>query len=885
MKDYSERVSVSVPEATAYPIPPIYRKLVWANIIVQSLLPISLALTPAITAASVKDDRQTSQIRTRPLILREGETVDDIAERYHLSVSQLKHLNQFRIFSKGFEQLSAGDEIDVPVLSAHDIPPEKNADTSSQTAEIGRWLSGSAASLAQSTSGPHHTQVTDAAMSQARSAAVSGGEAAVSAWLNQFGTARLNLGVDDHLGLNNSSLDMLVPLYDNGNDVFFTQFGGRRDSSRTTLNLGAGVRLFRGHWMYGVNTFLDNDITGHNRRIGVGGEAWTDYLKLSANSYLGMTDWHQSRDFQDYDERPANGFDVTANGWLPAYPQLGAKLKYEQYQGDHVGLMGKDTLQKNPRALTTGIEWTPVPLVTFGADYRNSSGRDETQLNAEFRWQFGESLHAQLSGDNVAGMRTLAGSRLDLVERNNNIILDYRKQELVKITLPEAIRGQSLSEQLLTATVTAKHGLSNVEWSAPELLASGGQIAPVGLQGLKVQLPSFRTSGSNQYVIRARAKDIEGNYSSYAQTFLTVDSMPVSASRSKVDFGLDRLPADGSSSSLITVTLRDEKGNPASGMASAIIVPFIFTPLNTAMNASPSMGGRIWDVLTEPVMAHAIAEMPASAASGGVKISVFKERKPGTYEAMLTAGVVPGTVTINPSVGEVRLVSKSITLGYSSNEYIFSKPILPSLNPVADGRPVSVHVPVITPDGKPVKNVSVPITVDGRLQTVMTDENGNAVVSINGRQTAGEYTSIIVLNGHSQSITLHFQQNQEAVDVAFGTAPKDISIIADGLASGHLTFQVLDTQGRGIAGEKVSFTVAGNKTNSAITGASGEVTLQLAPSKQFQDMIVVAELKNGVSQSVTVHFIEPPQSQLAASVVAANSVLTVSPASIAADDS
>ncbi|HDP9620698.1 TPA: inverse autotransporter beta domain-containing protein, partial [Escherichia coli] len=45
-----------------------------------------------------------------------------------------------------------------------------------------------------------------------------------------------------------------------------------------------------------------------------------------------------SPDIEDYQERPANGWDIRAEGYLPAWPQLGASLMYEQYYGDEVGL-------------------------------------------------------------------------------------------------------------------------------------------------------------------------------------------------------------------------------------------------------------------------------------------------------------------------------------------------------------------------------------------------------------------------------------------------------------------------------------------------------------------------------------------------------------------
>lgn len=95
---------------------------------------------------------------------------------------------------------------------------------------------------------------------------------------------------------------------------------------------------------------------------GGGAEVATDYLKFSANTYFGLTGWHQSRDFSSYDERPADGFDIRTEAYLPAYPQLGGKLMYEKYRGDEVALFGKDDRQKDPHAVTLGVNYTPVPF-------------------------------------------------------------------------------------------------------------------------------------------------------------------------------------------------------------------------------------------------------------------------------------------------------------------------------------------------------------------------------------------------------------------------------------------------------------------------------------------------------------------------------------------
>ena len=251
----------------------------------------------------------------------------------------------------------------------------------------------------------------------------------VEQWLQQFGTARVQLDVDEHGKWDSSAVDFLAPLYTTKNLYVFTQLGFRAPDDRKTGNLGLGVRKFTEKWMYGGNLFFDNDFTGHNRRMGLGAEAWTDYVKLTANTYIGLNDWHDSRDFDDFYEKPASGFDVRTEGYIPSLPQLGAKIIYEKYYGDDVALFDKDYLQSNPSAITLGLNFTPVPLVTAGIDYRHGQdSMDETKFSLNFRYSFGQPLKDQLSPSAVAHLRQLDGSRYELVDRNNEIILQYKKK-------------------------------------------------------------------------------------------------------------------------------------------------------------------------------------------------------------------------------------------------------------------------------------------------------------------------------------------------------------------------------------------------------------------------------------------------------------------------
>ena len=125
------------------------------------------------------------------------------------------------------------------------------------------------------------------------------------------------------------------------------------------------------------------------------------------------------------DERPANGFDVRLQGWLPQYPHFGGKFIYEHYFGDEVGLTSEDERERNAWAFTTGVTWTPFPLMTLGIEQSLEKGDEgNTRVQMDLAWRLGESLKSQISPDEVASLRELKGSRYSLVERNTVIILE-----------------------------------------------------------------------------------------------------------------------------------------------------------------------------------------------------------------------------------------------------------------------------------------------------------------------------------------------------------------------------------------------------------------------------------------------------------------------------
>ncbi|WP_053067891.1 inverse autotransporter beta domain-containing protein [Xenorhabdus khoisanae] len=324
-------------------------------------------------------------------------------------------------------------------------------------------------------------------------------------WLSQFGTARINFGLDRKWTLKNNSLDILLPLYDNKADwLFFSQLGYRNQDSRNTMNLGLGGRYFYQNWMYGLNTFYDHDFTGKNQRLGLGGEIWGDYIKFSANTYYRLSDWQKSRNFQDYYERPANGYDINGEFFLPAYPNLGMKLTYEQYFGDKVTLFNRDTKQKNPSLAKLGLTYTPIPLVTMGVDYKQGeSGHTETQFLANLIYRFGVPFTTQFSPANVASMRTLAGSRYDLAERNNHIVLDHLKREQEILIALEPIVGYGHQEIPVNLPIPSNIDIKKIRWAVPDnaFLPNKGKLSSDSDQSIVITLPSYQETHKNDYLL------------------------------------------------------------------------------------------------------------------------------------------------------------------------------------------------------------------------------------------------------------------------------------------------------------------------------------------------------------------------------------------------
>ncbi|HHP0487377.1 TPA: inverse autotransporter beta domain-containing protein [Vibrio harveyi] len=305
-------------------------------------------------------------------------------------------------------------------------------------------------------------------------------EQSVSNWLSHYGTTEFDIDLLNGLNNISSSLGLLLPFYDNGSQLWFSQVGyqyhnSHRYQDRDFVNLGLGFRQRYDQSMLGLNAFYDIDLSRPHRRGSVGIEYAKDYLSLSGNYYFPLSDWRVSPDFDRYLERPAKGFESKVKAYLPLYPQIGASLSYERYFGQKVDVGGSFDPHSNPYNTTFGVEYTPFPLLTFTTDYEKTKGkRASLNTGINVRYRFGVPWKEQVSPEQVPLSRQLAWQWRDLVARNNSIVLEYKDKPTFYVaasdyTVQALNAGDQYKPLMLTVEVndSSNMGSFDFNWQIP----------------------------------------------------------------------------------------------------------------------------------------------------------------------------------------------------------------------------------------------------------------------------------------------------------------------------------------------------------------------------------------------------------------------------------
>ncbi len=569
-------------------------------------------------------------------------------------------------------------------------------------------------------------------------------------------------------------------------------------------------------------------------------------LKLSGNGYLRLSNWRSAPELDnDYEARPANGWDLLrAEGWLPAWPQLGGKVVYEQYYGDEVALFGKDERQNDPHAITAGLSYTPVPLISFSAEQRQGKqGENDTRIGMELTLQPGHSLQKQLDPAEVAARRSLVGSRYDLVDRNNNIVLEYRKKELVRLTLTDPLKGKPGEVKSLVSSLQTKYALKGYDIEAASLQSAGGKVAVSG-KDIQVTIPPYRFTAmpetDNTYPIAVTAEDSKGNFSRREESMVVVEKPTLSLAGSTLSVDLQILLADGKSTSTLTYTARDSSGKPIPGMT-----------LKTQVKGLQDFA-----------------------------LSEWKDNGNGTYTQIVTAGKTSGALSLMPQFNGDDIAKTPALIAIVANTASRADSTIETDqdNYVA-GKPIVVKVTLRDDNGNGVTGRKELLK-----QTVKVDNTKADAVSAWTEESEGiykaSYTAHLIGDKLTAQLTMPGWQTKHS-DAFSIAGDKDTAKIAAMQITANnavarrdhntVAVTVRDVHQNLLQGQNVTFTVVNGAAvfadpNGGIvtTDKDGIASVNLA-SDQAVNSLIKAET-NGSSQSVEVSFITGDISQLTSTI-------------------
>ncbi|HHU8864347.1 TPA: inverse autotransporter adhesin IatC [Escherichia coli] len=815
-------------------------------LITQTIFPVMAAAPTHINPAHSNTAASLilPNVKTIPYTLGALESPPTVAARFGITVDELRRLNQFRTFARGFDHVRQGDEIDVPLINSYS--PEARNLKAMQMERDGKDPQMQVAEVAQQ-SGTLLARDMDSeqAASMARGWVASSASAQATDWLSRWGTARVSLGVDEDFSLKSSSFEFLHPWYETPDNLVFSQHTLHRTDDRTQTNHGIGWRYFTPSWMSGVNMFIDHDLTRYHTRTGMGVEYWRNYLKLSGNGYLRLSNWRSAPELDnDYEARPANGWDLRAEGWLPAWPQLGGKLVYEQYYGDEVALFGKDERQNDPHAITAGLSYTPVPLISFSAEQRQGKqGENDTRIGMELTLQPGHSLQKQLDPAEVAARRSLVGSRYDLVDRNNNIVLEYRKKELVRLTLTDPLKGKPGEVKSLVSSLQTKYALKGYDIEAASLQSAGGKVAVSG-KDIQVTIPPYRFTAmpetDNTYPIAVTAEDSKGNFSRREESMVVVEKPTLSLTDSTLSVDQQILLADGKSTSTLTYTARDSSGKPIPGM-------------------------------TLKIQAKGLQDFA---------LSEWKDNGNGTYTQIVTAGKTSGALSLMPQFNGDDIAKTPALIAIVANTASRADSTIETDqdNYVA-GKPIVVKVTLRDDNGNGVTGRKELLK-----QAVKVDNTKADAVSAWTEESEGiykaSYTAHLIGDKLTAQLTMPGWQTKHS-DAFSIAGDKDTAKIAAMQITANnavarrdhntVAVTVRDVHQNLLQGQNVTFTVVNGAAvfadpNGGIvtTDKDGIASVNLA-SDQAVNSLIKAET-NGSSQSVEVSFITGDISQLTSTI-------------------
>tara|TARA_Y100000590_G_scaffold98080_1_gene111605 strand:+ start:2084 stop:2935 length:852 start_codon:yes stop_codon:yes gene_type:complete len=210
------------------------------------------------------------------------------------------------------------------------------------------------------------------------------------------------------------------------NSNFFTQFSIHNtevdNNDRIIGNIGLGYRILSpdNSYMYGVNSFYDQDIRNRHARASIGLEAKAKMIDISINKYQKVTDMLV---INGKEEQVLSGWDYNISSQLPHMPW--AIFNYEGYKNEKE----KATSDLKGRVYSLELALNPVLQLDLSLDNATTEGVDDVKsakVNLIYPPKDKEYTMARGLSENTFETRDMTDELKDKIRRNNNLTIEIQ---------------------------------------------------------------------------------------------------------------------------------------------------------------------------------------------------------------------------------------------------------------------------------------------------------------------------------------------------------------------------------------------------------------------------------------------------------------------------
>ena len=376
-----------------------------------------------------------------------------------------------------------------------------------------------------------------------------------------------------------------------------------------------------------------------------------------------------------------------------------------------------------------------------------------------------------------------------------------------------------------TITITARDQFGNPIAGAAVLLAATGTgntvTQPTTTNASGVTTGTLSATGAGDKVVSAT---IGGTGITQTAT-VTVTPAGASAAQSTVTAASGSITA-GSGISTITVTARDQFGNPIEGAAVVLAATGAGNTL-TQPGATTDASG----VATGTLSATGAGDKEVSATIAGTAVTqtaAVTVTSAGVSAAQSTVAATPGTITVGTGVATITVTARdafgnpiegaAVELAATGTGNTLTQPGATNANGVATGT-----LTATVAEGK-----TVSVTIDGTAvtQTATVTVTATGVSAAQSMVVAAPTTITASSGGGSATITVTARDQ-------FGNPIEGAAVLLAATGNGNTVTQPTATDASGVATGTLSATGAGNKVVSATineTGITQTATVTVTPA-------------------------------------------------------